>query len=553
MKWKIWALALLCCLQLGTVSAANIPLVPIRDLKPGMQGVGKTVFQGDTIEEFPVEIIGVTGSEATGHKILVRLSGSNIDKAGGVAQGMSGSPVYVDGRLVGAIAYGRAFDDPHFCLLTPIGDMLKLIDASETKPVDWLPKGTGLTATGFSEEGLEVLRKRLGELGFEVAAGGDGSGDGAKTLEPGSAVGASYLMGDMSLGALGTVTWTDDKGRVLAFGHPFLKRGDSSFFMNRAWVLTCIPNIQSGYKMGNIGSAIGTFNQDRAAGIGGQLGKGPEIVPIYIAASDPGRGVNQAVRLQAVKDEKLLPAIVDAAVTSAVTKAMNRGDGGTARMKFEIHAYDSKKNPLVVKRENMYISTEKLVKNLNQELNDTTSVLMQNKLEKVNVYGINVEAEINDEIQLAEIKKIQAPKKAAKLGEKVPLKITLKPYRGEEFTEIVEYKLPEKHEGERITLGVRGGSSMAWVINLLKKQKDEGMPAAKKKEKTKTLQDYVKEVNAADCNNEIIVDISSGAADKNTEAEGGFAELLKGSPYKQKYPYDFVVDGELEITLKLDK
>lgn len=553
MKWKTWAMALLCCVQMASAAAAKVPLMPIRDIQPGMQGVGKTVFQGDTIEEFPVEIVGVTGSESSGQNILVRLSGPLIDRAGGVAQGMSGSPVYVDGRLVGAIAFGRAFDDPHYCLLTPIGEMLKLVDMNKTQPVEWLPKGTSLTATGFSEEGLEVLRQRLGELGLKVVPGGDGSGEGAKPLEPGSAVGASYMMGDMRMGALGTVTWVDEDGRVLAFGHPFLQRGDCSFFMNKAWVLGCIPNLQSGYKIGNIGSAIGSFNQDRAAGIGGKLGKLPSYVPMFVAASDTGRGVNRAARMQLVKDEKLLPAMVDAAVTSAVSKAISRGGGGTARMKFEINCLDSKKEPLILKRENMYFAMNKLVQNINGELNDATTVLMNNKLEPVDIYGINVEVEVNDQVQMAEIKKVQAPKKAPKPGDKVPLKVTLKPFRGEEFTEIVEFKVPEKFEGDRMTLNVRGGCSMAWIVNLLRKQKDEGAPATKpKQEKQKTLKDYVKEVNEADCNNEIVVDISSGA-NNNANAEGGLAELLKGSPDKQKYPYDFVIDGEVEITIRLDK
>ena len=118
MKFKGFILGLLlCCFT--CVAFANVPLMPIKDLKPGMQGIGKTVIKGDTIEEFNVEVLGVTGSEAAGHSILVRLYGDLIEKTGGVAQGMSGSPVYVDGRLVGAVAFGKTFNDPHYCFLTP--------------------------------------------------------------------------------------------------------------------------------------------------------------------------------------------------------------------------------------------------------------------------------------------------------------------------------------------------------------------------------------------------------------------------------------------------
>ena len=125
MKLKGFILGLLLCCY-TCVAFANVPLMPVKDLQPGMQGIGKTVIKGDTIEEFNVEVLGVTGSEAAGYSILVRLYGDLIEKTGGVAQGMSGSPVYIDGRLVGAVAFGRAFNDPHFCFLTPIHNMLKL-------------------------------------------------------------------------------------------------------------------------------------------------------------------------------------------------------------------------------------------------------------------------------------------------------------------------------------------------------------------------------------------------------------------------------------------
>ncbi len=207
------------CLQILMVSAANIPLMPIQDLQPGMHGVGKTVIKGDEIEEFNVEVVGVTGKETTGYSILVRLYGDLIDKTGGVAQGMSGSPVYIDGRLVGAVAYGRSFNDPHYCFLTPIGSMLKMLDVPPKQNIDWIPKGTTLTVSGMRELGLEYLKKDFKEQGLDVVMGVNSSQESTKPLEPGSAVGVSLMTGDMTLGALGTVTWTDDAGHILAFGH----------------------------------------------------------------------------------------------------------------------------------------------------------------------------------------------------------------------------------------------------------------------------------------------------------------------------------------------
>ena len=167
------AASLIFAFAVPSAVTANVALMPLRDLRPGMVGVGKTVIKGDRVENFDVEILGVQGSEITGETIFVKLSGDPINKTGGVAQGMSGSPVYVDGRLVGAVAFGRAFNDPHYCFLTPIHQMLTLVDEVHY-PSDWLPKGTALSAGGFTEEGLLHLKERLGKYDLDAVPGGAG-------------------------------------------------------------------------------------------------------------------------------------------------------------------------------------------------------------------------------------------------------------------------------------------------------------------------------------------------------------------------------------------
>ena len=553
---RIFILALCLCLQLAVAAAANIPLMPIRDLRPGMQGIGKTVIQGDTIEEFNVEILGVQGSEATGYSVFVRLYGDLIEKTGGVAQGMSGSPVYVDGRLVGAVAFGKVFNDPHYCFLTPIGRMLSLLDEPKSLPADWLPQGTALQAGGFTEYGLSYLQEKLAPLGLEaVSAVGVGQGS-SKALEPGSAVGASILQGDMTLGALGTVTWTDDKGNVLAFGHPFMQRGKSNIFMTKAWVLGVVPNMQSSYKVGNMGEPIGTFTQDRSSGIGGSQGKLPTTIPLFITVNDTGRGQGASMRLEVVEDERLAPAIVEAAVVNALSKACDRNGGGTARLRFTITGVDSKKQNLSIQRENMFYSSDAILKNVNAELSEAMTILMQNKFEAVQLYGINVEAQLSEQVQVAEIQRVQAAAEKAQAGEKLAIDVTLKPYRGQEFTRTVYFTVPKDHPGGKLALQVRGGSSMAWIMELLRKQQQEGVPAAKKQEQRRTLADYVKSVNKADKNNEIIVDIATGQQQMNANPnaqipDAGLAGMLAGSPFKQKYPFDFIVDGEGEVSVEV--
>ena len=555
---RIFLFTVLLCLQLALAAAANVPLMPVRDIQPGMQGIGKTVISGDTIEEFNVEILGVSGTQATGYNIFARLYGDLIDKTGGVAQGMSGSPVYVDGRLVGAVAFGKTFNDPHYCFLTPIGRMLPLLDEQRSVPADWLPKGTALMAGGFTEYGLEYLQEKIAPFGLTAVGAGGTAQESKKVLEPGSSVGAALMQGDMSLGALGTVTWTDDKGNVLAFGHSFMQRGESSFFMTKAWVLGVIPNLQSGYKVGNIGEPVGSITQDRSTGIGGSLGALPKTIPLFVTANDSDRAQTSNVRVRLVEDEQLVPSIVDAVVVNTVSKTVDRAGGGTAKLRFHITGVDSKKNIIEIQRENMFYANEALLKNLNQELSEAMTILMQNKFEPVQLYGIDVEAEVSGQVQVAEVFGVRAPAAAVKPGAKVPITVTLKPYRGEEFTETVYFTVPKDHPGGKLALNVRGGSSMAWVMNLLRKQQSEGVPAAQKQEKRRKLEDFIKSVNTADKNNELIIDLASGQLSLKPEqaaaaSEAGLAGMLQGSPFKQKYPFDFIIDGESEIVLNVEK
>jgi len=550
MGLKIFFVTVLMCFQI-LIASANVPLMPVRDIQPGMQGIGKTVIQGDTIEEFNVEVLGVSGSETSGYSILVRLYGDLIDKVGGVAQGMSGSPVYIDGRLVGAVAYGKAFNDPHYCFLTPIGNMLKILDTPQVKAVDWIPKATALSASGFTDMGLQCLKEDLGAQGITVTQGANNGKESSNPLEPGSSVGASLVSGDLSLGALGTVTWTDDKGHVLAFGHPFMSRGDSNFFMNRVWVLGVIPNINSSYKVGNIGTPIGIINQDRSSGISGTIGETPKSIPVVINVSNVSRGINNSIKLRAIEDEKLLPAIINAATVSCINKAADSSLAGTGKLHFKITGVDQEKKYLEIDRANMFFAKENLEKGMTEELTESLKVFMNNKFEHLDIYGINVDAEISNEIQVAEIIKVSTKDRNVTPGQKVPLSVVFKPYRGKEFTRVIEYTVPEKHMGSKLVVNIHGGSSMSWVINLLRKQKSEDGPETKKEKKRKTLKDYVKEVNSADMNNDLIIDITSGVKEAAGKNDASLSAMLKGSPYKKTIPFDFIIDGEVEIVLNV--
>ena len=144
---------------------------------------------------------------------------------------MSGSPVYINGRLVGAVAFGKEFNDPHYCFLTPIGRMLDLLNETSPRPSELVPKSTMLMAGGFTPKGLDYLNSKLAPLGLEATgAGGSGGFNSDKPIEPGSAIGVSLIRGDIRLGALGTVTWVGDDGSLLAFGHPLCSAATAIIF-----------------------------------------------------------------------------------------------------------------------------------------------------------------------------------------------------------------------------------------------------------------------------------------------------------------------------------
>ncbi len=556
-------LLLLLCLFLSVAvqAFARTPLMPVENLKAGMRGYAKTVISGDTIETFPVEVLGVTGSDSMGYQILIRASGEVMERSGGIAQGMSGSPVYIDGKLVGAIAYGTAFTDPHYCLLTPIQEMLDILDRPEphrsVTDASLLPKGTPLMAGGFTSAGISVLQEGLQPFGLTVAdTGTAGNTSSVRELEPGSSVGAALIQGDLTLGALGTVTWTDERGRILAFGHPFMKRGDADFFLTKTWVLASLPNLQAAYKIGNIGAAAGSFNQDRNAGIAGQIGRLPAYIPLYVSVSDTTRSRNGSARVKIVNDDQLAPTLAASVLTSQAAKIADHGTGGSARILFDITARDSKGELLHIVRENMYFDKAAIVKQLPVELQETVQVLLQNKLEKVRITNIDVNVDASTESLVAEIKKVAVEEKEPRPGDTIHLKVTLKPYRGEEFARRVAYKLPADASGE-VRLNVRGGASMAWIQELLRKQKEKGESQTKKEDRKKDikLSDYVKEVNTADRNNDIIIEYAPDQKQKSArseeEGESSLASLLAGGRNKQSVAIDYIVDGEQKVTVKL--
>ena len=577
LKWKrILFLTLGWLLAAVSLAAAAIPTIAVEELKPGMKGYGKTVIRGADIETFDVEVLGVTGTETGGYNILIKASGPLLKESGGIAQGMSGSPVYIDGRLAGAVAYGQAFSDPNYCFLTPINEMLRLFDETDPRPSVFLPKSTPLMVSGFTADGVAHLNEELSPFGLTSYAvpGGTDELDSVQ-LEPGSSVGVSLVRGDMVIGAIGT--WTDDEGRILAFGHPFLQHGDSNYFMTNAWIFASVPNIQSAFKVGTLGKTLGRISQDRLSGIAGKEGENAPIIPMYVSVTDKDRGLHKSSNVQLITDEDLVPTLVDGVTYNTVSMAKDRKGGGTSRIRFTITAEGEKEGPIRLRRENMFYSATDIGKLTDSELNVATDMLMNNRFDKVTIQDINVDVETTSGCEVAEMLGATAPATAVQ-GGILPITLTFKPYRSEEITRTVNFKVPDKQPAGPMNLIVRSGNATAWITKALSRKNSRNGAqdggdgnsedeTAMFQSSQRQFRDFLTEFNDMDANNEVIVDLmptygderpSRRAAARSAAGSGNaigsaLTGLLKGSKYKQKFPLDFIITGESNITVDVQK
>ena len=319
--------------------------MPIEEVRAGMVGVGRTVFEGTELKDFKVQILGVLRNVQGPRRdlILARLEGAGLAQSG-VAQGMSGSPVFIDGRLIGAVSYSiGAFPKEPIAGITPIAEMkdatplprragtgqarlelpitreglaaaLASVSARMTpfarRPADvqsiGLPNSAGaqigamlrpistpLLLGGFEPETVDLVSGAFRDAGFAPTvtgmSGGTQPAAPAGPLREGDAIGVALASGDIDLGATGTVTHIDGE-RVYAFGHPFYNLGPAAFPITRAYVYTILPSLLTSFKISSMGETIGTMTQDRPTAIAGTLGKGPALVPMTVTLERSAEG-----------------------------------------------------------------------------------------------------------------------------------------------------------------------------------------------------------------------------------------------------------------------
>lgn len=587
---RLALLIFLLTLPVSSVWAAP-EIMPVDDVKQGMQGIGKTVVSGTKLEEFGVEVLGVMKNKGpSGDLILVRTYGDVIDRTGGIAQGMSGSPVYINNKLVGAIAYGWSLTDHKIGMVTPIADMLKLWEMPDKynasmQVEDNLPgfeeMATPLMVSGFSSNALSMLQDKLKPFNltpYEVGAAPSDAGFGP--LEPGGAVGVELVRGDSSVAALGTVTYVEGD-KVLAFGHPFLKKGNIGYFMTNAYVFTTVMGLENSFKVGTTGDAVGLINQDRGAAVAGKLGRYPTIIPVRIMVKDNDTGKITDSAIQVVKDEQLSSILSATTVFNVIDKTIDRVGPGTAKVSFEI---SGRNMPVeVIHRDNMFYSPASVGEAAVGEFLDAMTMISGNQYNPVDIMDVKVNVSVSEERRTATIVEAKAKTLTAKPGETIDIGVKVKPFRGEPITRVVPFTVPKEQPEGPLTLEVRGGG-MVPIMQLLSKQQgfDEGLLLlAKPKQKNQGFSDVIKEFVERDRNNEIVVEVfdmginvmggskvgKNNVDNKSQEnalieqtshmkqeiKDSNTKDIKKQNKAKNRIATDYIIDGDTQILVTVVK
>jgi hypothetical protein len=443
---------------------AQTPIFPLREIRAGQRGIGKTVFSGNKIEEFQVEILGVL--ENLGPKqsvILARLSGGPLENTG-VMQGMSGSPVYIDGRLVGAVALAFSFAKEPIAGIRPIEEMLAVSGQRPTpqtaiaargpmaprvsQPADSLATSlmeiaTPVSFSGFTSATLDRFAPELKKLGLEPRQGISGGGPlpsklgNPDSLRPGDMISVDLLSGDLSIGAEGTVTEVDGK-KIYAFGHHFLSVGDTQLPFARAEVITLLPNLAASFKISTARQWMGTITQDRSTSIYGELGRKADTVPIAVTVKD-GQRPPISYHMQMVNDRVLSPFIIQMAVYSAID-ATERTLGLAS---YSIRgAVEFQPGVPPLKLDNAYAGDFNVPLQAASGVSTPVAYLMNAGFDALKIKSLTLEVEASERKRLLQIDQITASHKDVHPGQPVDLTVTFTEENGVEAVKTVRYNVP---------------------------------------------------------------------------------------------------------------
>jgi hypothetical protein len=490
-------------------AAGATTFMQVDEVKPGMRGTGVTVFEGATRVEFQAEILGILPNVIGPRRslILARLSGHRLSDTG-VMQGMSGSPVYIGGRLIGAVSYSLgSFSKEPIAGITPIAEMidattgnaaprpsaLRAVPASAAWPptredfvqalrdafarlrpagaaaplhaaglsLPGVPAGASLqpmtapfTMSGFSGDVQGIFQEVLGGLGIASnPSAAAAAATGTAALAPGDAVGVSLITGDLQFGATGTVTHVDGD-RVYAFGHPFFNLGPTEFAMTKAWVQTLLPSLYVSAKLAAIGETVGTVRQDRATAIAGTLGAGPSLVPVSLALSSE-RGPARTFKFGVVKDQLFTPLLTFAAIVNTL-QSYEREFGAAT---FTVRGQALVRDHGAVALEDVFTGDTPAI-GAASAVSGPLTLLLRNDRQPVQIDGIDLTIQAYEEPRTVAIERVWLGRSEVRAGDTMPVHVLTRSYRGEARTHTIDITIPRTARGT-LSLVVSDGTRLA--------------------------------------------------------------------------------------------
>ncbi len=450
------------------------------ELRRGMSGFGLTTFQGTEIDTFQVEILGVLKG-ALGPRmdmILARLSGGPLAHTG-LIRGMSGSPVYIDGRLIGAIAYGWSFSKEPIGGITPIAHMLDIATREHPTPSHYgkvleldeeatrllggdsastlAPLGMPIAVAGFSPRGRQVLRDALALPGIQLldSPAGQVLADQEVSIAPGASLAVQLIRGDYSAAAVGTLTWVGD-GRFVGFGHPLFLLGATNLPAAGAYIHQVIPIQTASFKLGTPTSAMGAVRQDRLPAIAGTLGETPDMLPVRVGVRSAAG--DNAFRCEVLRHPELSAFLIRAVLFNSLETTEKLFGNATLRMRSHIALADGR----TVEREQVYSSDIALIGAAIDAV-QPISMLLNNSFAGLALDSLHFELEISEALAQARIASLRLSPPEPKAGQRIVLQATLQPYRAAPVTEHLELELPAHLEPGPFVVRVgSGAASTSW-------------------------------------------------------------------------------------------
>ncbi len=466
----------------------------VKDVRPGMRGVGKTVMVGTKLEEFGAEVLGVMRDVNPGRDmVLCRLTGCNLEHAG-IIQGMSGSPIYIDGKLLGAVAFAWEFAKDPIAGVTPFQQMVQYVRASDRRiaaesrdllpaksfqasrmslfpdlegptgepfPLDgrtapvrvsgggmagMTPIATPLAASGFSPRALSVLETQLRPLGMAPMAGGMAPEhvlrqEASTPLVPGAPLSIAMVMGDFDLSGIGTVTHVEGN-RVYGFGHPMFSLGSCDMPMMTGFIHTVYPRASVSMKMGSPLRVVGILDTDVSTCVAGRIGPKPDMLPVHVQVKTGRYADSRQYHVQMIREPTLLPALLMSVLTSAIDTEGNLPEELTARLSatFQVRGYppitftDTFSGPRYTGQSGAAA--------LFSPLASIANLLVRNSLAPVRIESIDCAVEIEPGRKVAAIESVRLLSDTVEPGQDLKAFVTLKPYKGERETVEMKIAIP---------------------------------------------------------------------------------------------------------------